>query len=58
MVLNVIIQTNSLPGKVFSKTNLSPKRRGKVGGKGFVLTWKPRKQMERLIGPCREPNLV
>ena len=46
-----------MPGKVFSKTNLSPKRRGKVGGKGFVLTWKPRKQMERLIGPCREPNL-
>ena len=26
---------------------LSWKRRGKEGGKGFVFTWNPRKQMER-----------
>ena len=26
---------------------LSWKRRGKDGGKGFVLTWKPKKQIDR-----------
>ena len=31
-------------------TNLSPKRRGTVAGNGFVLTWKPKKHMERYTG--------
>ena len=28
-------------------TDLSWNRRGKEGGKGFVFTWNPRKQMDR-----------
>ena len=42
------------PGKVFSKTNLSPKRKGNVGGNGFVFTWYPMKQMDKKTGPLRE----
>ena len=36
-----------LPGNVFSNTNLSPNSNGKAAGKGLVLTWNPKKQMDK-----------
>ncbi len=53
----VVQRTHALhhvPGNVFSNTNLSPKRKGNVGGNGFVLTWNPKKHTDRKTGSLRE----
>ena len=43
---NSLIFVYSIPGNVFSKTNLSPNSKGKAAGKGLVFTWNPKKHKD------------